>query len=70
MFKSTWGKMDKLKEEDSAKKFQNRTERHENTSVRHAIASLGQLPFCFGTLLALLMVYVGCQQALTCSTDF
>lgn len=36
---------------------------HENMRVRPAIASLQLASFCFGTLLALLMAYVGSRRA-------
>ncbi len=36
---------------------------HENMRARLAIASLQLASFCFGTLLALLMVYVGRRRA-------
>ncbi len=36
---------------------------HENMRVCPAIASLQTASFCFGTLLALLMVYVGSRRA-------
>lgn len=36
---------------------------HENMRVCPVIASLQPAPFCFGTLLTLLMVYVGSRRA-------
>lgn len=36
---------------------------HENMRVHPAIPSLQPVSFCFGTLLALLMVYVGSRRA-------
>lgn len=36
---------------------------HENMRARPAIASLQPASFCFGTLLALPMVYVGSRRA-------
>jgi len=36
---------------------------HENMSAHTVIASLQPASFCFGTLLTLLMVYVGSRQA-------
>lgn len=43
---------------------------HENIRVHPMIASLQPASSCFGTLLTLLMVYVGSRQAKTCSSDF